>query len=173
MSFICDLVESSSSIQQQVIAGRGFLVISHLLARSSRQHLTQELLNTFLKLTKFLVTWPSPSTDLLLNPALWIHTPADVQMRSGQSPAGFFAFDSLSSSRFRLYSYLSTEFLSDTQIYSNVRRVSTVLQTMHTIKYYYWVINQNQVAGVTPRGIGMRLRCVFTLPALSTQVASL
>ena len=33
MSFICELVESSTSIQQQVIAGRGFLVISHLLGR--------------------------------------------------------------------------------------------------------------------------------------------
>ena len=44
MSFICELVETSPSIQQQVIAGRGFLVISHLLGRSSRQHLTLELL---------------------------------------------------------------------------------------------------------------------------------
>ena len=44
MSFICELVETSPSIQQQVIAGRGFLVISHLLGRSSRRHLTLELL---------------------------------------------------------------------------------------------------------------------------------
>jgi hypothetical protein len=90
MSFICELVESSTSIQQQVIAGRGFLVISHLLGRSSpRVHLTSDLLNTFLKLTKYLVTCPSNNTDLLLkqlldhclfNPALWIHTPAPVQI---------------------------------------------------------------------------------------------
>ena len=52
MSFICELVESSSSIQQQVISGRGFLVISHLLSRSSRDHLTHELLQTFLKVNK-------------------------------------------------------------------------------------------------------------------------
>ena len=43
----------------QVIAGRGFLVISHLLSKSSRDHLTAELLNTFLKLTKYLVTCPT------------------------------------------------------------------------------------------------------------------
>jgi hypothetical protein len=43
MSFICELVESSTSIQQQVISGRGFLVISHLLSKSSRDHLTLEL----------------------------------------------------------------------------------------------------------------------------------
>eukprot|EP00094_Tigriopus_californicus_P012159 TCALIF_11751-PA protein Name:"Similar to NBEA Neurobeachin (Homo sapiens)" AED:0.12 eAED:0.13 QI:0/0.04/0/0.81/1/1/22/0/1914 len=141
MSFICELVESSPSIQQQVISGRGFLVISHLLSKSSRDHLTLELLQTFLKLTKYLVTCPSNNTDLLLkqlldhclfNPALWIHTPANVQTK--------------------LYSYLATDFLSDTQIYSNVRRVSTVLQTMHTLKYYYWIINPHELSGINPKG---------------------
>ena len=127
MSFICELVESSASIQQQVIAGRGFLVISHLLGRSSpRVHLTQDLLQTFLKLTKYLVTCPSGNTDLLLkqlldhclfNPSLWVHTPASVQIK--------------------LYSYLATDFLSDTQIYSNVRRVSTVLQVVPVPLYPY------------------------------------
>ena len=90
MSFICDLVESSASIQQQVISGRGFLVISHLLGRTQGgpgTHLTQDLLGTFLKLTKYLVTCPSPNTDLLLkqlldhclfNPSLWIHTPVGI-----------------------------------------------------------------------------------------------
>ena len=142
MQFICELVEGSTSIQQQVIAGRGFLVISHLLARSSREHLTADLLNTFLKLTKYLVTCPTNNSDLLLkqlldhclfNPSLWVHTPASVQIR--------------------LYSYLSTEFLADTQIYSNVRRVSTVLQTMHTLKSYYWVVRPCQDTGVPPKGL--------------------
>lgn len=72
---------------------------------------------------------------VLFNPALWIYTPAPVQTR--------------------LYSYLATEFLSDTQIYSNVRRVSTVLQTVHTLKYYYWVANPRAKSGITPKGIGM------------------
>jgi hypothetical protein len=132
MQFICELIEGSGSIQQQIISGRGFLVISHLLAKASRDHLTAELLNTFLKLTKYLVACPTNNSDLLLkqlldhclfNPSLWIQTPASVQIR--------------------LYSYLSSEFLSDTQtvqIYSTVRRVSTVLQTMHTLKTFYWVV---------------------------------
>ena len=145
MSFICELIELSPSIQQQVIAGRGFLVISHLLGKSSREHLTTELLSTFLKLTKYLVTCQSTNTDLLLkqlldhclfNPALWIHTPAVVQTK--------------------LYSYLSTEFLADTQIYSSVRRVSTVLQTMHTLKYYYWITNPSELSGILPKGTGTR-----------------
>ena len=144
MQFICELVEGSTSIQQQVIAGRGFLVISHLLAKSSRDHLTADLLNTFLKLTKYLVTCPTNNSDLLLkqlldhclfNPSLWIHTPASVQTR--------------------LYSYLSSEFLADTQIYSNVRRVSTVLQTMHSLKSYYWVVRPSPGldTGVPAKGV--------------------
>lgn len=72
--------------------------------------------------------------NILFNPALWIYTPAQVQIR--------------------LYSYLSTEFLPDTQIYSNVRRVSTVLQTMHTLKYYYWVVNPRHKSGIIPKAIG-------------------
>lgn len=53
----------------------------------------------------------------------------------------------------RLYSYLATEFLSDTQIYSNVRRVSTVLQTVHTLKFYYWVVNPRAKSGIVPKGL--------------------
>ena len=52
----------------------------------------------------------------------------------------------------KLYSYLATEFLSDTQIYSNVRRVSTVLQTMHTLKYYYWIADPRDLTGIAPKG---------------------
>ncbi|KAI8127766.1 Neurobeachin [Lucilia cuprina] len=147
--FICELVETSQTVQQHMIQNRGFLVISFMLQRSSREHLTLEVLGSFLNLTKYLVTCLSANSDLLLkqlfcfsfltwqlldhvlfNPALWIYTPANVQAR--------------------LYSYLATEFLSDTQIYSNVRRVSTVLQTVHTLKYYYWVVNPRAKNGPRP-----------------------
>lgn len=80
---------------------------------------------------------------VLFNPALWIYTPANVQAR--------------------LYSYLATEFLSDTQIYSNVRRVSTVLQTVHTLKYYYWVVNPRAKSGITPKGLGKCFPLCFFL----------
>ncbi|KAK6637449.1 hypothetical protein RUM44_007866 [Polyplax serrata] len=142
LGFICELVESSHTVQQHMIQNRGFLVISYMLQRSSRQHLTTEVLDSFLNLTKYLVTCLSSNNELLLkqlldhilfNPALWIYTPAPVQTR--------------------LYSYLATEFLADTQIYSNVRRVSTVLQTVHTLKYYYWVVNPRAKSGITPKGL--------------------
>ncbi|XP_053598524.1 neurobeachin isoform X2 [Microplitis demolitor] len=142
LGFICDLVETSQTVQQHMVQNRGFLVISFMLQRASREHLTTEVLASFLELTKHLVTCLSANSDLLLkqlldhvlfNPALWIYTPAPVQTR--------------------LYSYLATEFLSDTQIYSNVRRVSTVLQTVHTLKYYYWVANPRAKSGITPKGL--------------------
>ncbi|KAJ8949535.1 hypothetical protein NQ318_005097, partial [Aromia moschata] len=144
LGFICELVETSQTVQQHMIQNRGFLVISFMLQRSSRDHLTIDVLGSFLSLTKYLVTCLSANSELLLkqlldhvlfNPALWIYTPASVQTR--------------------LYSYLATEFLSDTQIYSNVRRVSTVLQTVHTLKYYYWVINPRSKSGISPKGIGI------------------
>ncbi|XP_072155979.1 neurobeachin isoform X4 [Bemisia tabaci] len=142
LGFICELVESSQTVQQHMIQNRGFLVISYMLQRSSREHLTIDVLNSFLGLTKYLVTCLNSNCELLLkqlldhvlfNPALWIYTPAQVQIR--------------------LYSYLAKEFLSDTQIYSNVRRVSTVLQTVHTLKYYYWVVNPRDKSGITPKGL--------------------
>lgn len=152
-----------------MIQNRGFLVISYMLQRLSRDHLTMEVLNSFLQLTKHLLTCLSSNSELLLkqvssfvlfiafvyiyskihvpfsfqmldhilfNPSLWIYTPAQVQIR--------------------LYSYLSSEFLADTQIYSNVRRVSTVLQTMHTMKYYYWVVNPLAKSGIKPKATGTK-----------------
>ncbi|XP_045479576.1 neurobeachin isoform X4 [Harmonia axyridis] len=152
LGFICELVETSQTVQQHMIQNRGFLVISFMLQRSSRDHLTVDVLGSFLSLTKYLVTCLSANSELLLkqlfcfsfltwqlldhvlfNPALWIYTPAPVQTK--------------------LYSYLATEFLSDTQIYSNVRRVSTVLQTVHTLKYYYWVTNPRNKSGIIPKGL--------------------
>ena len=53
-----------------------------------------------------------------------------------------------------LYTYLSTEFISTVTIYNAIRRVGTVLQVMHTLKYYYWVTNPQDRSGVTPKGLG-------------------
>ncbi|XP_026328148.1 neurobeachin isoform X4 [Hyposmocoma kahamanoa] len=142
LGFICSLVESCSTVQQHMLQCRGFLVISHMLQRCNRDHLTPDTLASFLHLTKHLVTCCSPNSDLLLkqlldhilfNPALWIHTPAAVQAR--------------------LYCYLATDFLADAHIYGSVRRVSTVLQTVHTLKYYYWVVNPRQKSGISPKGM--------------------
>lgn len=66
VGFICEMVESCNTVQQHMVQNRGFLVISHLLHRASRHHVTMEVLTAFLKLTKFLVTCPNSNSDLLL-----------------------------------------------------------------------------------------------------------
>lgn len=66
LGFICELVESSQTVQQHMIQNRGFLVISYMLQRSSRDHLTTEVLGSFLGLTKYLVTCLSSNSELLL-----------------------------------------------------------------------------------------------------------
>lgn len=71
---------------------------------------------------------------ILFNPALWIHTPAAVQAR--------------------LYCYLATDFLADAHIYGSVRRTTTVLQTVHTLKFYYWVVDPRPKSGINTKGLG-------------------
>lgn len=66
LGFVCSLVESCSTVQQHMLQCRGFLVISHMLQRCSRDHLTPDTLASFLHLTKHLVTCCSPNSDLLL-----------------------------------------------------------------------------------------------------------
>lgn len=53
-----------------------------------------------------------------------------------------------------LYTFLANEFVGQASIYTNIRRVSTVLQLMHTLKYYYWVDNPENRSGISPRGLG-------------------
>lgn len=66
LGFICELVETSQTVQQHMIQNRGFLVISFMLQRSSRDHLTIDVLGSFLSLTKYLVTCLSANSELLL-----------------------------------------------------------------------------------------------------------
>lgn len=66
LGFVCELVEISPTVQQHMIQNRGFLVISYMLQRLSRDHLTMEVLNSFLQLTKHLITCLSPNSELLL-----------------------------------------------------------------------------------------------------------
>jgi hypothetical protein len=53
----------------------------------------------------------------------------------------------------KLYSYLATEFVNDLNIYINIRRISAVIQTIHAIKYYYWVVDPTNRSGYEPKSI--------------------
>uniref|UniRef100_A0A8C7L9W1 Neurobeachin n=1 Tax=Oncorhynchus kisutch TaxID=8019 RepID=A0A8C7L9W1_ONCKI len=98
------------------------------------------VLEQFLSFAKYLdgLTHGAPllkqlCDHVLFNAAIWIHTPAKVQLS--------------------LYTYLSAEFIGTATIYSTIRRVGTVLQLMHTLKYYYWASNPLESSGITPKGL--------------------
>ncbi|KAM7374484.1 hypothetical protein PAMP_007139 [Pampus punctatissimus] len=90
LAFLVELLKSSVAMQEQMLGGKGFLVIGYLLEK--------------------------------------------VQLS--------------------LYTYLSSEFIGTATIYTTIRRVGTVLQLMHTLKYYYWAINPLECSGITPKGLG-------------------
>ncbi|KAJ8028510.1 Neurobeachin [Holothuria leucospilota] len=141
LGFLCDLLKQSMSTQQQMVHGRGFIMLGYLLQKASTEHITENALETFLDLAKHFNNLPSGVQllrhlvdHILFNPALWIHTPTKVQIS--------------------LYTFLANEFVGQASIYTNIRRVSTVLQLMHTLKYYYWVDNPEHRSGIAPRGLG-------------------
>lgn len=73
-----------------MINSKGLLAISYYLEKSSREHITLRVLESFLKLTKFLVQMPNPNGTILLkqlldhilfNPAIWIYCSVEVILR--------------------------------------------------------------------------------------------
>ncbi|XP_046699240.1 lipopolysaccharide-responsive and beige-like anchor protein isoform X2 [Silurus meridionalis] len=140
LSFLLELLKLSVAMQEQILACKGFLVIGYSLEKSSKVHVTRPVLDIILSFARYLSNLPNGilllkqlCDHILFNPAIWIHTPAKVQQI--------------------LYTYLATEFISTVTIYNAVRRVGTVLQVMHTLKYYYWVVNPQDRSGVTPKGL--------------------
>ncbi|TRY90962.1 hypothetical protein DNTS_022194, partial [Danionella cerebrum] len=140
LAFLVELLKSSVAMQEQMLGGKGFLVIGYLLEKSSRVHITRAVLEQFLSFAKYLdgLTHGAPllkqlCDHVLFNAAIWIHTPAKVQLS--------------------LYTYLSAEFIGTATIYSTIRRVGTVLQLMHTLKYYYWASNPLESSGINPKGL--------------------
>ncbi|XP_051962983.1 neurobeachin-like isoform X3 [Xyrauchen texanus] len=140
LAFLMELLKSSVAMQEQMLGGKGFLVIGYLIEKSSRVHITRAVLELFLSFAKYLdgLTHGAPllkqlCDHILFNAAIWIHTPAKVQLS--------------------LYTYLSAEFIGTATIYNTIRRVGTVLQIMHILKYYYWAVNPSHTSGITPKGL--------------------
>ncbi|KAM9769828.1 lipopolysaccharide-responsive and beige-like anchor protein isoform 4-T4 [Menidia menidia] len=140
LSFVMELLKNSVAMQEQVLACKGFLVIGYTLEKSSMVHVTRPVLEIVLAFSRYLSNLQNGilllkqlCDHILFNPAIWIHAPAKVQLT--------------------LYTYLATEFISTVTIYNAIRRVGTVLQVMHTLKYYYWVTNPQDRSGVIPKGL--------------------
>ncbi|KAL2780952.1 lipopolysaccharide-responsive and beige-like anchor protein isoform 4 [Daubentonia madagascariensis] len=140
LAFIMELLKNSIAMQEQMLTCKGFLVIGYSLEKSSKSHVSRAVLELCLAFSKYLSNLQNGMPllkqlcdHILLNPAIWIHTPAKVQLM--------------------LYTYLSTEFIGTVNIYNTIRRVGTVLLIMHTLKYYYWTVNPQDRSGITPKGL--------------------
>uniref|UniRef100_K7FJD9 LPS responsive beige-like anchor protein n=1 Tax=Pelodiscus sinensis TaxID=13735 RepID=K7FJD9_PELSI len=140
LAFVMELLKNSIAMQEQMLSCKGFLVIGYSLEKSSKAHVNRAVLELCLAFAKYLSNLHNGvpllkqlCDHILLNPAIWIHTPAKVQLI--------------------LYTYLSTEFIGTVNIYNAVRRVGTVLLVMHTLKYYYWAVNPQDRSGITPKGV--------------------
>ncbi|KAG8453968.1 hypothetical protein GDO86_000553 [Hymenochirus boettgeri] len=139
-AFILEMLKNSLAMQEQMLSSKGFLVIGYSLEKSSKAHVTRTFLELSLAFAKYLSSLHNGvpllkqlCDHILLNPAIWIHTPATVQLA--------------------LYTYMSTEFISSVSIYNAVRRIGTVLLVMHTLKYYYWTVNPQDRSGIAPKGL--------------------
>ncbi|XP_069834775.1 lipopolysaccharide-responsive and beige-like anchor protein isoform X2 [Dendropsophus ebraccatus] len=140
LAFILELLKNSLAMQEQMLSSKGFLVIGYSLEKSSKSHVTLAVLELSLAFSKYLSTLQNGipllkqlCDHILLNPAIWIHTPAKVQLA--------------------LYTYMSTDFISTVNIYNAVRRIGTVLLVMHTLKYYYWIVNPQDRSGIVAKGL--------------------
>ncbi|KAG9351797.1 hypothetical protein JZ751_023048 [Albula glossodonta] len=133
-----------------MLGGKGFLVIGYLLEKASRVHITRAVLEQFLSFAKYLdgLTHGAPllkqlCDHILFNAAIWIHTPAKSSLPTVEE-------DPQENRR----EGLLRETDGGTQGEGvTIRRVGTVLQLMHTLKYYYWAINPLDSSGISPKGL--------------------
>ncbi|CAF2822016.1 unnamed protein product [Rotaria sp. Silwood2] len=141
LSTLCELIERSYTIQHQMLNSKGFLTIGYHLEKASKQHINMDVLNSLISLTTFFVKIESKNSPLLLkqlfvhiffNPVMWIYCSVDVQMR--------------------LYTYLATEFVTYSEIYHLIQPISEIIQTLHTLKYFYWIVDPSHRSGFKPKG---------------------
>ena len=138
---VVNLLMRSSQIRQQMVQLKGLMVISQYLVKHSSKVLTTRLLNQMISLSNYFIHIRSEALlkhtidFLLLNANLWVYAPVEIQVQ--------------------LFTYLSTDFSLNCPLFklSRVRRVSTVLQLLHMLKYYYWVTNPQAKSGVIARGL--------------------
>ncbi|KAL1233187.1 putative neurobeachin [Trichinella pseudospiralis] len=140
LSIFSQLLVCSPGVQQQLLQTNAFLVIGVSLTAANKKHITECVLNTFIEIAHFLISPESSSANLLrqlfefvlLNPNLWINTDGKVQTK--------------------LYQYLATDFYDKAKIFNPVRRVTTVMQLLHSLKFYYWVTDPRRRSGIDGKG---------------------
>uniref|UniRef100_A0A669CNB4 Neurobeachin n=1 Tax=Oreochromis niloticus TaxID=8128 RepID=A0A669CNB4_ORENI len=133
LAFLLELLKSSVAMQEQMLGGKGFLVIGYLLEKVCKS------LHKILPLFSYHSSIKN-KIEKFRQFCLQVH----LLVQAGT------AFINVQLS---LYTYLSAEFIGTATIYNTIRRVGTVLQLMHTLKYYYWAVNPSESSGITPKGL--------------------
>ncbi|CAF3766606.1 unnamed protein product [Rotaria sordida] len=133
---LCELIERSYTIQHQMLSSKGFLMIGYYLEKSSKQHINMDALNSLISLITFFIKGQSKNSPILLkqlftqiffNPSIWINCSVPIQMR--------------------LYTYLATEFVAYNETYQSIQPISGIIQTLHTLKYFYWIVEPSNRNG--------------------------
>ena len=141
LELVTNLLMRSSQIRQQMVQLKGLMIIGHYFVKHSNKIMTEGLLDNVIILSNYFIHIRSEALlkhtidFLLLNANLWIYAPVDIQVR--------------------LFTYLSTDFALNCPLFklSRIRRVSTVLQLLHMLKFYYWVSSPQAKSGVSPKGV--------------------
>uniref|UniRef100_A0A915Q760 BEACH-type PH domain-containing protein n=1 Tax=Setaria digitata TaxID=48799 RepID=A0A915Q760_9BILA len=127
LSAISLLLRTASSAPQQLYHSRAFLVISQALHEASPTNLSQHVLEILIDISKYLLTLPSGTPLLkhlfdyiLFNPELWSRADATIQIQ--------------------LYYFLASEFLTNANFILLVQRCATIVEVLHAIKLYYWIV---------------------------------
>jgi hypothetical protein len=66
------------------------------------------------------------------------------------SEINFFSFQV----QMRLYTYLATEFVTYAEIYHSIQPISGIIQTLHTLKYFYWIVDPSERNDYQPKSSG-------------------
>ena len=88
--------------------------------------LNNSVLDCVIRMTRILVQQSDLSLlkqlydHLLFNPTLWLRASPEVQVR--------------------LYAFLASDLVSRSRVYNNVRRTASILLSLHSLKYYYYVV---------------------------------
>ncbi|CAK5091476.1 unnamed protein product [Meloidogyne enterolobii] len=124
LTVIATLLGTSLNSQQQFLQCRGFSVISNLLQNSSNVHLSMNLLETFISMSKAFANFNNGLPllkqlveSVFLASHLWLKAEPLVQVR--------------------LYTFLANEFFSNIDLLQIVRRTQTVVILMNTLKKYW------------------------------------
>ncbi|CAK5094591.1 unnamed protein product [Meloidogyne enterolobii] len=129
LTVIATLLGTSLNSQQQFLQCRGFSVISNLHQNSSNVHLSMNLLETFISMSKAFANFNNGLPllkqlveSVFLASHLWLKAEPLVQVR--------------------LYTFLANEFFSNIDLLQIVRRTQTVVILMNTLKKY-WITLPN------------------------------